>query len=112
THIAENFLSQYPKSNWSQFEPEYTIINNPNDFFGEAKTDWQDKIINHNAIWNQYRATVTGGSRTVSYRISGQASKQNGILIGNELKRYGISPRLDANITKRLSAVASVNYKY
>src|SRR5699024_9239647 len=38
--------------------------------------------------------------------------KQNGILIGNELKRYGISPRLDANITKRLSAGASVNYNY
>lgn len=108
---AQNTLNQYPEMFWPYFPKENSIVNDPN-YFGTADTDWQDEIINKNALWTQYNMNVSGGSESVNYMLSATVSDQEGLMIGNEFKRYNISSNIDASITKRLKVGTSLNYNY
>nr|WP_315242279.1 TonB-dependent receptor [uncultured Flavobacterium sp.] len=81
-------------------------------FFGTADTDWQKKITNKNALWNDYRFNVTGGSENVNYLVGGNVTDQQGIMIGTKFKRYNFASNLDATITEHLKVGVSVNYNY
>ncbi len=108
---AQNTLNKYTEVNWPNFPKEYAIVNDPS-YFGTADTDWQDEITNKNALWTQYNMNVSGGSEDVNYMVSATVSDQEGLMIGNRLKRYNISTSIDANVTKRFKVGASVNYNY
>lgn len=94
------------------FEPQNTIINDPDNFFGNEDTDWQDEVINKNALWMQYNVGLSGGSDKVSYSASANISDQEGILIGNNFDRYGFRGNLDGLVTKNLKIGTSISYNY
>ncbi|WP_171946633.1 SusC/RagA family TonB-linked outer membrane protein [Flaviramulus basaltis] len=81
-------------------------------FFGNADTDWQDEITNNNALWNNYRFNVTGGTDNVNYLVSANVTDQEGIMLGSKLKRYNFSTNIDADVTEYLKLGASINYNH
>ena len=87
-----------------------TIIDG--SFFGNENTNWQDLITNDNALWNDYRFGVSGGTDNVNYLVSANITDQEGIMLGSELKRYNFAANLDADITDYLRVGASVNYNH
>lgn len=87
-----------------------TIIDG--SFFGNANTDWQDKITNKNALWNNYRFNVSGGTESMNYLVSAGVTDHKGIMLGNKLKRYNFATNLDVNVTHNFKIGASVNYNY
>jgi len=89
-----------------------TIVNNPNDFFGNEDTDWQEEITNKNALWNDYRFSLTGGSQNINYLVSAGVTDQEGIMIGSKLNRYNFATNLDADVTEKIRTGASINYNY
>ncbi|WBL21485.1 SusC/RagA family TonB-linked outer membrane protein [Zunongwangia sp. HRR-M8] len=110
---ARRILSGVPEENWESAYPvQYNILNNPDSYFGNANTNWQDLITNKNALWTKYSLSVSGGTEKASYFTSLGISDQDGVMIGNNFKRYNLSTNVDANVTDRLKVGTSINYNY
>lgn len=80
--------------------------------FGDADTDWQKEITKNNALWRQYSAGVSGGSEKINYLVAGHVSDQEGLMLGNEFKRYTFSTSLDADVNDNLRIGSSISYNY
>ena len=80
--------------------------------FGTSNTDWQDETTNNNALWKQYNMSVSGGSEKINYLVSGHVNDQEGIMVGNKLKRYSFSSSIDADITDRFRVGTNIGYNY
>src|SRR5690242_14424482 len=61
---------------------------------GSANTDWQSAIL-HTGIATNHNVAFSGGSQSTQYRASLNYFDQQGVVIGNGLKRY--QGRLNAN---------------
>ena len=93
-------------------EPINTILTNPDAYFGNANTDWQDLLRNKDAIWTEHNLGVNGGSNTTSYSLSVRSSNQEGVIKGHKLKRYSLNSNISSRVTDKLSAGMSINYNY
>lgn len=71
-------------------------------------TDWQDQIFQNGAIQN-HLLSVSGGSESVRYFVSGGYMNQKGILINTSYKRYNLRSNLDLKLNKWLTAGFNLN---
>jgi TonB-dependent starch-binding outer membrane protein SusC len=110
TGLAKDFLSQFPEPLWSGFEPQYSIVTNPDSFYGKQDTNWQELVTNKSALWTQYNFNVSGGSEKINYLTSLNAVDQEGTLIGTRFNRYTLSTNIDAQISERITIGTSINY--
>ena len=65
-------------------------------------TDWQDAIY-RNAWSKDYQLSLTGGTKSIGYYISGGYSDIDGILINTNEKRTSLRTKLNAHINDDLS---------
>jgi len=65
-------------------------------------TDWQDESIRNAAIQN-HNLSISGGSNTVNYFISGDYFKQDGINRGSGFERFSLRTNLDIKASEKLS---------
>ncbi|MCK0131559.1 TonB-dependent receptor [Flavobacteriaceae bacterium F08102] len=113
TGIAQNILNDYPPEYWPVYFPnENAIVNDPDSYFGNEHTDWQELVTNENALWNQYNFKVSGGAENISYLVSSSISNQEGVLIENKFKRYSFHANLDVSVTKSAKIGAFINYNH
>lgn len=54
----------------------------------KVNSDWEAAAFQDNPIYQQYDLNFTGGNEKTKFYIGGQALDQDGILVGNSLKRY------------------------
>lgn len=109
----QNPLNRYDVLNaneWKQFITDQGL--DAAVEFGDADTDWQDEIIQNNALWNEYGLNISGGTEKVNFLVSGRITDQEGIMKGNNFTRYNFTSNLDADITKRLKAGFNISYNY
>ncbi|WP_299549200.1 TonB-dependent receptor [Seonamhaeicola sp.] len=97
-------------SEWQQVITDFGLDNLIT--FGDEDTDWQEKGLNNNALWNQYDFSVSGGSDKINFLVSARVSDQEGIMIGNKFKQYSFTSNIDADLSKRLKAGANISYNY
>lgn len=76
-------------------------------FDENLNTDWQDAIF-QNAIQQKYNLSISGGSKNMSYRLSGEYFDQEGILICTGMKRFSFRSNFDITLNKW--AKVSVNF--
>ena len=118
----KTFVSSQAQNNWDnnpfpdaqkpgRLPIENAILNNP-DHFGNGDTDWQDEITNKNAIWQQYAISLNGCSNNSIYSLSASFNDQEGVLIGNDFKRYNININLETEVNSWFKVGALVNYNY
>ncbi|WP_346880804.1 TonB-dependent receptor [uncultured Algibacter sp.] len=112
TEQAQIILDGLPDRFQPLFTVPFAIVNDPDNFFGDANTDWQDEILNKNALWNQYNFSVNGGSEKTNYFASASINQQDGLLIGNKFKKYNLSANFDSQIKDNFKIGASINYTY
>ena len=107
-------LAEFNRDNGgiSPFGPEFEILNDAANYFGTADTDWEDKIVNKNALWNTYNLRVSGGGDKVIYALAASVNEQEGIIIKNKLKRYNFNANISAQVNKHLKIGGSINYNY
>jgi TonB-linked SusC/RagA family outer membrane protein len=60
----------------------------------------------------QHNLSFQGGSNRTGYRLSVGYLDDNGVIDNNRLKRYNVGLNATTEITKKLTAGASVNYSY
>jgi TonB-linked SusC/RagA family outer membrane protein len=66
-----------------------------------VNTDWQDQVFRRGAT-NQIDLNIAGGTDKTRFFVSGQYSKQQGILIGNAFDRFSGRINLDHQATNKL----------
>ncbi|MBX2924326.1 MAG: TonB-dependent receptor [Chitinophagaceae bacterium] len=70
-------------------------------------TDWLDAVMQPGRIQN-HNVSVSGGSESIKYFISGDYMDQKGILEGYNYKRYSFRVNTDAKATKYLTVGTSI----
>lgn len=80
--------------------------------YGTANTDWAQEVRNKNAMSHQYNVAVRGGSEKTNYSFSFNGLNQEGLLINDNLERYGARLSLDTEINRYVSMGATLNYSY
>lgn len=78
-------------------------------FSADINTNWQDEIF-RNAPRQQYNLAISGGTKDVSYRISGEILDQQGVVIETGTKRYTFRSNLDFNLATWLKMRINAAY--
>lgn len=78
--------------------------------WGEADTDWQNELYNKNAPTHQYNMSVDGGNSNTDYALSINLTSQDGMVINDELKRYGARLNLNTDINEWLKIGTKLSY--
>jgi TonB-linked SusC/RagA family outer membrane protein len=71
-------------------------------------TDWWEEIFRPALIMNHH-LTVSGGTKTTNYLISGNYFKQDGIILNSGYDRYSIKSSINTEISKKVSVGANIN---
>src|SRR5690606_15731558 len=88
-----------------QFDPE-----SPYYISDRTTYDWQDELMNKDAVNQAYDIKVSGATDRVNYYISGGYFNQEGMLKGNDLERFSTAINLETQVAKWLKL--GVNYKF
>ncbi|OJY85686.1 MAG: hypothetical protein BGP14_00025 [Sphingobacteriales bacterium 44-15] len=72
-----------------------------------VRTDWIDEIYQTAPMMNS-QISVTGGSRSIRYRVSGSFFDQDGIITNSNFKRYTLSTNIDADLTSNLKIAIGI----
>ena len=96
----------------------YTLINasRVKDAFSHPETlgdgtNWQDEIF-RNALLQNYNLSIRGGTKTVSYNLSGGYLGQDGICIGSDFERYTFRMGTEIQVTPKVRFGGTVNVSY
>lgn len=91
--------------------------NIPDDFYdfknrtiksAQYDTDWQDELY-RNAVNNRHNISVTGGTSTVRYAISGGFQGQDGIMKFTDQKRFNLRANIDVDINSKLTIGTNIS---
>jgi len=72
-----------------------------NDLRSNGGTDWQDEIF-RDAFWQNHQLSLSGGTESLSYYISGNIEDRDGILENTSYKNYAIRSNINADLSKKL----------
>lgn len=78
------------------------IYPNPESYTGKT-TDWQNLIINKNALTQNHQISASGGNDNAKYFTSGFVIDQKGTLINTSQKSYGLRTNLDVKLNKKVN---------
>lgn len=74
-----------------------------------TRTNWIDEI-SRTGVGQKYDLSIAGRAKNVSYYVSGDYTRQQGIRIGDDYEKYNFLAKLDMNITGWLTVGAKVSY--
>lgn len=74
-------------------------------------TDWQSQALRDATVQN-IQLSVSGGSRTAKYFISGAYQKDQGLMYHSEYDRYNIRAKLETQLSNRVKFNFNVNPSY
>ena len=84
------------------FSPQF----DPNSpyYLGNGNTyNWQDDLINQDALTQNYSVKVSGASESANYFISLGYVNQESVIVGDDLERFNLTSNVNADIGKFLS---------
>ncbi|WP_299898773.1 TonB-dependent receptor [uncultured Aquimarina sp.] len=74
----------------------------------QVDTDWQNLALVE-GITQDIDLSASGGSKNLTYYVSTSYNKTEGIILGNELDRYTLRAKVDADVTKKSKIGANIN---
>lgn len=94
-----------PELNYDRTElkEEYENYNN--------NTDWVDAISKH-GYRHEYTLNLSGGGERATFRVSGNYSKEDGQVLGQNMVQLGSSLALDYYVSERIKVVADFSFSY
>ena len=82
--------------------PDEFDRNSPS-YLGNSPTyDWQNQLINRNAITEDYNASISGGNDFSTYALSAGYARTESVLKYNDMNRYSLGINSDHQLTKWL----------
>lgn len=93
---------------WNAFDPNYLDQN----INAQTNTDWIDELT-RTAMQEEYYVAVNGGNEKITFKVSTDYLKQNGIIKYNsDYQRANFAARVDFDINKYIDAGVNVRYRY
>lgn len=80
------------------------------ELLGEG-TDWQDAMF-RTGVRQEYNLSVRGGSKNVSYSVSGGYYTEDGIIINNDFSRFTLRASIDVKAYKWLDVGSTFNLSH
>jgi TonB-linked SusC/RagA family outer membrane protein len=71
-------------------------------------TDWQDEIF-RTGLSQNYKATISGGSKNARYYVSPSYHKTEGVILNTESSGYGLNSKLDVDLSNRITVQFETN---
>ena len=65
-------------------------------------TDWQEAFINDRPIIQNHQVSISGGTETATFRVSGGYSKQDATIIGTSLERFSLRVNSEYKLLDRV----------
>ncbi len=84
---------------------------NPNYFRYHNETNWQDEVFNNSTNSNYY-VKVSGGDNIAKYVLSMGYMTNPSITKNTNVTKYNVRLNADLNLSKRLTATASLTFNY
>lgn len=115
TALSQTELENFPRpiEQFPRFFPDQDeILNAPATYFGNANTNWEDEILNDNALWHQINFGVSGGTNKTNYLVSASLNDQDGLMLGNNFKQYSFNTNFDADLKDYFRIGTSISYAY
>lgn len=102
----EDFIDKLRNTNPTYRDPAVVVpealipiaFQNPSQY-GEG-TDWFNEVT-RTAYQQTHNLSVNGGTENVKYYVSGNYLDQDGIVIGNDIKRYSFRSNIDVKISSK-----------
>ncbi|WP_054717532.1 SusC/RagA family TonB-linked outer membrane protein [Marinifilum fragile] len=87
------------------------ILDPDGGYVGDADTDWFD-LVKQTANRQNIDLSVRGGSKDISYFISGSVMDHKGMVVHDDLTRYSGRVNLDININSKFKIGTRINLSY
>lgn len=98
--------------NAGTYDTEAEALELYNQQFPErANTNWLDEIT-QTGVTQDYNISASGGSDKLTYFVSGNVLKQDGIVVNNQFDRYSTRANLTAALTDKLSVTNNLTLSY
>lgn len=113
TYYSDDNATRLTKSGQTATGCSVCIIKDIYDFASQKvitpkyNTDWQD-VLYQNALVQRHNLSFSGGTNNTRYLISGGYLDQPGILNSTYQRRVNLRANIDADVSKKLKASASV----
>lgn len=113
--MYEDILNQFGivttdyDENWM---PVMTYGGIDDSLYGTANTDWTREVRNKNAATHQYNFSLRGGSHKTNYSFSFNGLNQEGLMINDNLERYGARLAFDTDFNEHITLGANLSYSY
>ncbi|MFD2565282.1 SusC/RagA family TonB-linked outer membrane protein [Aquimarina rubra] len=112
---AEQYVEFYTEAalnsglSLSEIETQFDQLSLGRDWrTNEVDTDWQDLAL-VDGITQDIDLSASGGSEKIKYFVSTSYNKTEGIILGNELDRYTLRGKVDADITEKSTVGVNIN---
>lgn len=83
------------------YKPNYFSATQIADFKKNGGVDWQNEVF-QTGISQDYQISLSGGSATTKYYISGNYVDQKGIVLGAKLAKYSVRSNITTELGKKL----------
>jgi hypothetical protein len=94
--------------NGRQWTDLYRELGGTETFDETVSTNWQDAVLRTGASQN-HQLSISGGDEKTRYLISGNYTKQDGILINTNFERYSGRVNIDRDVVKNLKVGVNAN---
>ena len=83
------------------------------DYLGNSPTyNWQNSLVNENAVVEDYSIRVGGGNEATTYYVSGGYGRTEGSLIQSNLERYSVATNVTSKISKIIETGVNLKLSY
>ncbi len=83
------------------YKPNYFTAAQITDYKKNGGVDWQDEVF-QTGLSQDYQISLSGGSSTTKYYLSGNYVDQTGIVTGAKLSRYSVRSNITTDLGKKL----------
>ncbi|MCG8308332.1 MAG: TonB-dependent receptor [Cytophagales bacterium] len=85
---------------------------NPNDPLRYPNVDWYNEFVGSTSGIQSHNLAFRGGTEATQYRFSVSYLDQDGLLYGNNAKRYGIRTNLQSEVTKGVKMGGNLFFRW
>lgn len=85
---------------------------NPNEPLLYPNVDWYDEQVGSTARIQSHSLSVTGGTAATQYRLSMSYLDQDGLVLNNNIKRYGVRTNLQSEIVKGVKVGGDMFFRW
>lgn len=90
------------------YDNGFSDVFNSNDIASAQTTNWRDMVLKDGSISN-HNITIQGGTKAISYYVSGNYFNQEGSVSNSKMERYTLRSNISAQLTSFLKLSTAIN---